>query len=248
MTKYKMTIAYDGTAYHGWQIQPDQATIQGVLEEVLFKITAHHIRIFGAGRTDAGVHAEGQVAHFETEQLMLTSQWRLAFNSRLPSDIRVQKVQEASDHFHARKSAISKIYRYSISFADVPSVFDRNRKLHIAHDLNIAKMRSAARHFIGKKDMSNFGVNPRRKDGKQDNPLKVIKKIRFAKKGDDLFIDIQASGFLYKMARRMVGTLMEVGRGKTHENAICELTRVGVQMQAGPTVLPHGLCLVKVMY
>ena len=248
MTKYKIILAYDGTNYHGWQIQPDRVTIQGVLEDALHRITVLKTRAFAAGRTDAGVHALGQVAHFEAKIDIKTDEWKKALNRYLPPDVRVLKVQKTNNSFHARKSAKSKWYRYTICLSEDLCVFDRNRKLLVGIPLHIRKMRQAAAQIIGKKDLSSFGVNPRRKDGKKDNPVKHFKRIKIWKKNGDLLIDLEASGFLYKMARSIVGTLLEVGKGKMPVSQLRDILQSKERRLAGPTVAPQGLCLMEVKY
>ncbi len=244
MRKLKILIEYEGTRYSGWQCQANGLAIQEVLQKTLKKITQEKKSVVASGRTDAGVHAEGQVAHFFTASRMNSREFLKAFNSLLPSDIVVKKVQEVDSKFHAQKSATQKTYRYTILNRDFPSALRGRQAHYIASPLNVSAMRRAAKYLVGKHDFSAFqGAG-----GKVNSTVREIDSLTIQKKDDWIHFNVVGNGFLKYMVRNIVGTLIQVGQ----EKITAEQTQVILQScdrtQAGPTAPARGLCLVAVKY
>ena len=244
MTMYKLTIEYDGTNYAGWQYQPNQATVQEAVEHTLSQITQTRIPIIAAGRTDAGVHAWGQVANFQSEKSLSTHEWIRALNGLLPTDIAVQQVEEVPDTFHARYSATGKIYEYRILQTAHRSALERYRLWHIPQALNIEAMKEGGVHFIGTHDYSSFQNSPT--DTK--NPVCSVESFTLTQEDLLLRIHVQADRFLKQMVRSMVGTLIEVGLGKRQASDIKKILESVDRRAAGKTAPPQGLYLAKVFY
>lgn len=244
MRKIKLLLEYEGTQYHGWQYQPNGLTIQEVLEERLSRITQQKTTVIGSGRTDSGVHAEGQVAHFATESAMTPRQFLKALNSLLPHDIVVKRVEEVDAAFHARKSATRKIYRYTLLNRDYPSALFCRQAHYVAQPLDVTAMRRAAQDFIGQHDFSAFqGAGC-----EAASPVREIFDLRVKKRKDWLQISFDGSGFLKHMVRNIVGTLIEVGHGRMEADAIPDILASRDRKNAGPTAPARGLCLVEVFY
>jgi tRNA pseudouridine38-40 synthase len=248
MRKFKITLAYEGTAYHGWQIQKGQVTIQEVVEKAVRSVTQEKVRVIGAGRTDAGVHALGQVAHFRSTTKLSPKRLKRAINSQLPSDIRIMRIQNAVQDFHAQYWAKSKIYRYQIWNDEVLPVFERLTFFHHPGFFNCGRMRRALRLLAGRHDFSSFSVNSHLKGRLKRNPVRRMSRVHLHKKGPCITIELEADGFLYKMVRSIVGTLMEVGEGKLSIEGFKKVLRGKDRTLAGKTAPPQGLCLVKVKY
>jgi tRNA pseudouridine38-40 synthase len=243
--KLKIIIEYDGSRYHGWQIQPNGITIQEVLQKTLDKITKEKITVFASGRTDSGVHAEGQVAHFSTSSIMTCKEFLMALNSLLPRDIVIRKVEEAADDFHAQYSAKRKSYRYTILSRDHPSAIKYGQYLYTQFPLNVDNMRQAARCLVGLHDFSAF----RARNCEGRSPIKELFRVDITQKPDGFInIDIEGSGFLKYMVRNLVGTLLLVGHGKMPAAEVESVLLSRDRQQAGPTAQSHGLCLVNVVY
>lgn len=245
MRTIKLTLEYDGTDYLGWQIQPHGKTIQGVLEDCLKQITGEEVHVIGSGRTDAGVHALAQVAHFKTKSPIEIHSLHRALNSLLPKDILIKKVEEVDPHFHARKKAMSKVYEYRILNRPLRSVFHRHYAWHIAQKLNREAMEKASSYLIGEHDFSSFQSTgtPTR-----SSIRKVLRAEWKRSRGGILCFEIEASGFLKQMVRTIVGTLVEVGKGKISPEEFKEILHSKDRRKAGPTAPPHGLFLKKVKY
>lgn len=251
MRNIRLKIEYDGTNYKGWQIQNKSKapaktpnTIQQAIQTVLSRILQENIKLIGSGRTDAGVHALGQVANFKTKSKMPASQIRRALNGLLPKDIVAAAAKEASLKFHSRFDAISKTYRYQILNREYPMVFKRLYQWYISYKLDPKPMQTAAKLLTGKKDFRSFQAS----DKKKRSSIRKIKKISIKKQGDIINIDIEADGFLYNMVRNIVGTLVEIGRGKIKPEDIRAIMDAKDRKAAGPTAPAKGLCLVKVRY
>jgi tRNA pseudouridine38-40 synthase len=242
MKTYRLTLGYDGTDFHGWQRQPDRRTVQGVLEESLLKITRKKIAVHGAGRTDAGVHARGQVASFRASLKFEEEELRRALNAVLDDDARIQELGQAEADFHARKSAKSKIYVYRIIHAQLINPFDFRYALHWPYPLRLQAMRTAAAGFVRKADFSAFSSN------RELNPVRSVLRSALRKTGDEIVFTVEANGFLRYMVRTLVGTLLEIGQGKYPPGRIEEIFRKKDRSLAGPTAPAKGLCLVKVLY
>ncbi len=238
----KITIEYDGTHFSGWQIQPNARTVQFEIEKALKEITGESIRINGAGRTDAGVHALGQTASFFTYSKISAEKFKDALNSLLPKDIAILKSELVAKDFHARKSAKGKHYRYVIFNRPVFSPINRNYAFCVAEKIDVLRMKKHAQYFVGLKDFSSFGSNAKRKD----DPLREIYSLKIRKEGYFIKIDVIGRSFLYKMVRGIAGTLLEIGRGK--EINLEEIFSKKNRIYAGPNLPPQGLYLVKVIY
>jgi tRNA pseudouridine38-40 synthase len=245
MRNIKLLIEYDGTNYRGWQVQPKGPTIQGILEEKLSLLTGERIRLSGSGRTDSGVHALGQVAHFRTQREMDIRTIQRALNSLLPPDIIIQRVEEVDEDFHARKHSKSKVYEYRILNRNLRSVFHRGYVWHIPQKLNLTEMKKATQDLVGEHDFSAFRTvgSPTR--------TTVRRVIRAEwKRGRDGLIrfEIEANGFLKQMVRSIVGTLVEIGRGKIRASDFRKIMNSEDRKEAGPTAPAQGLFLKEVKY
>ena len=244
MATIKLTIEYEGTAYAGWQRQPNQPTIQAVLEEALFRITQQHISAVGAGRTDSGVHALGQVVSFQSDKSLSVAQWAPALNSYLPKDITVISSERVSDDFHARFSAKGKIYEYRIIVQSSRPALDRHRAWHFPHPLDTDVMRQAMSHFLGTHDFTSF----RGQRSQTINPMCTISHLSLWSKSSFLTIRIEGDRFLKQMVRAIVGTLVEVGQHKRDPHTMQDILQAKNRRAAGRTAPPHGLYLVQVLY
>ncbi len=242
--KFKILIEYEGTRYHGWQVQPNGITIQEVLQNCLKKITKEKRSVVGSGRTDAGVHAEGQVAHFETTSKMTSQQFLMAFNSLLPHEIVIKQVTEVPATFHAQQSSVRKIYRYTILNRQFPSALQHDRCFFIQYHLDVEAMRQAKTYLEGKHDFTAF----RASNCEARNPVREINSIDIDQEGDFIIIHCDGNGFLKYMVRNIVGTLVMVGRNKMQPEQIKTILESRDRKNAGPTARPYGLCLVKVFY
>jgi tRNA pseudouridine38-40 synthase len=244
MRNLKLTIQYDGTEYAGWQSQRNARAIQDVIEDALKAILGEKVRLVGAGRTDAGVHAAGQVANFKTTSPLDAQSIKNALNSTLPDDIRVSRIKDVPRGFNAMLDARSKVYRYTIVTDDILDPLIRNYALRATHDLDLALMRRAARHLIGRHDFTSFQTKG---DGKAD-VVKRVKRIGVKNRGKTIYIEVEADAFLRNMVRNIVGTLMEAGRGKFKPADVRSALLARDRKVAGPTAPAKGLCLVAVNY
>jgi tRNA pseudouridine38-40 synthase len=242
LKNYRIEISYDGTDYHGWQRQPRKRTIQGRLERALTKIAKKHIPVVGAGRTDAGVHALAQVASFKADLTLTEEELLRAMNSLLPLDIRIISLQKMKKDFHARKMALSKIYQYRIVNTKSISPFLIRYALHWPYRLDMEGMKSACVKFIREADFSPFSSN------RLLHPVRNVIRSEIKKKGGEIMYTVEANGFLRYMVRTMVGTLLEIGRGRRPPDIIDELFEGGKRTLDSPTAEPQGLCLIKVCY
>jgi tRNA pseudouridine38-40 synthase len=242
MDNYKLVLSYDGTDFHGWQRQPNKRTVQGALEEALFRLTGKKITVVGAGRTDAGVHAQGQVANFKAILKLDKEELLRALNSLLPVDVHIPSLEKTDLNFDARKMAKSKIYEYRVFNSRNISPFVQRYVLYYPHRLNIRSMRHASLLFIREADFTAFSSN------RLLHPRRKVLASEIKKKGDEIIYRIEANGFLRYMVRTIVGTLLEVGRGKIPPERIEELFQEKKRTLASPTAPAKGLCLVKVNY
>jgi len=238
----KLLISYDGTEYHGWQRQPGRVTIQGKIEEALMRILGERISLQAAGRTDAGVHALAQVANFRANCRLTDLELVRALNAMLPYDIRIMAAERVPFHFHARKSAKSKVYRYRIKTSAIISPFDYRYVLHYPYPLDVEAMQRAASRFEREDDFSAFSSN------KYRNPVRKVFRATLEKTEDELVFTIEANGFLRYMVRTIVGTLIMVGRGKLKPEDIEILFQEKKRTTSSPTAPAKGLCLVRVNY
>ena len=248
MRSILLTIAYDGTAYAGWQVQPGQRTIQAELEQALVRITGETVRVTASGRTDAGVHALGQVVGFQTSGTMSPDVFQRALNAELPEDIAVVSAAEAVPDFHPIRDSVSKRYRYLIDDGPVRDVFSRRYSWHYRRRLDEAAMAAAAAHLLGCHDFPSFETaGAERQDSIRNiSHLSVIRGCD--EQRNQITIEVEADGFLYNMVRAIVGTLVEVGRGAQRPDWVQPVLEAADRSQAGPTAPPQGLFLLWVKY
>jgi len=240
-----LIIEYDGSNYLGWQIQPKGHTIQGVIQDRLKRLTGEPLQLIGSGRTDAGVHALGQVAHFKTESRMDANTFQRALNSLLPEDIVIRRAEEVEADFHARRSAKSKIYEYRILNRSTPPAVDRQYVWHVPQKLNLDEMKKATHNLVGEHDFSAF----RSVGSSTRSSVRNILRADWKRgKGGLLRFEIEASGFLKQMVRAIVGTLVEVGRGKISAQEFKKILDSKDRKEAGPTAPAQGLFLKEVRY
>lgn len=239
---YHILISYDGTDYFGWQRQPNKKTIQGLIENALAKIASRPIQVMGSGRTDAGVHALAQSAHFKAHLSLDDKELFQALNGNLPKDIRITSLQKAAPDFHARKSAKSKTYQYRIVQSTSISPFLLRYALHWPSLLDMKKMKDAAALFVREDDFTPFSSN------RLLNPVRTVTHSEIIKKNDEIIYTVEAQGFLRYMVRSIMGTLLEVGKGKIPPQAIEDLFKRKTRTLSSPTAPPQGLCLIKVIY
>lgn len=251
-----MTIAYDGTYYSGWQRQRDKRTIQGTIENQIRKITGEtQLKIYGSGRTDAGVHALGQVANFFTESSIPIDKWSIILNQQLPWDIRILSTQKVNLSFHARYSARSKIYRYCIinrlnrlDNLTARDAFLKNYYYYYDRKLNIKQMRKAACFLTGYHDFSALSCFNHRKGKIMENSTRNIKNISIIKKDELVTFYVEADAFLYKMVRLIIGTLLEFSSDQQKSEEILKIFSHKDSQKSGKVVPANGLYLVKVKY
>ncbi|MFZ0334955.1 MAG: tRNA pseudouridine(38-40) synthase TruA [Candidatus Acidiferrales bacterium] len=251
MRNIKLTLAYDGVKFHGWQIQPGVATIQGSLTDVVRKITQEPVTIHGASRTDAGVHALGQVASFKTRSALTAEELRRALNALLPPAIRVVAAEEMGPDFHARWRAMEKTYHYRIFRGAVVSPFEYRRVLHYPYPLNEETMAAAAKCFVGEHDFTSFTASSGSEETDKDrSPVRMICRSELERRAEEQEIVYIVTGksFLRYMVRKIVGTLLEVGRGKLGVEEIPELFEARDRSRSGATAPPEGLYLVSLKY
>ncbi len=242
---YKLTIAYDGSRYDGWQKQGNtDNTIQGKLEAVLGRLAGQSVEVHGAGRTDAGVHALGQVASVKLPGDMPAGEIMRYVNQYLPEDIAVTAAETTPERFHARLSAKGKCYRYSIRVGSVPDVFRRKYQHRVEETLDIGAMEKAARAFVGEHDFRAFCSNKRYKK----STVRTIHSIDIVVEGADMSISYRGDGFLYNMVRILTGTLLEVGLGQRRPEDMAAILASLDRQMAGKTAPAQGLCLMEVEY
>ena len=241
---YKLTVAYDGSRYYGWEHQPDKPTIQGKLEDVLCRMTDAPVDVIGAGRTDAGVHAKAMTASAVLDTALSPEDIRDYMNRYLPDDICVREVRAASERFHARYKAVGKTYCYTCYVGALKPVFDRKYVLTLDGVPDVAAMQRAAALLVGEHDFKSFCGNPKMKK----STVRLVDSIEIVQKRDYLYLNFHGTGFLQNMVRILVGTLLEVGFGKRPAEQMPAILEARDRTQAGYTVPPQGLCLVKVDY
>ena len=245
MQNMKMIIEYDGSNYSGWQVQKNTPmTIQGKLETALKKINKKEIRVHGAGRTDAGVHALGQVANCTLLVDIPSQRFPAAINRLLPGDIVCQKAEKVDIDFHSRYDSKGKKYRYRIYNNKLPSVFIRNYAYHYIHKLNLILIKEALEQFVGTHDFSSFQSAA----CTNQNTIKTIESIEISQKDEEIWIDIKGNGFLYNMIRIIVGTLIELSEGKIQLEELKDIFDAKDRHQAGFTAPANGLTLLEVYY
>lgn len=242
--KYRGIVQYVGTRYRGWQIQKNRTTVQGVIRDALTRLAGEPVSLTGASRTDSGVHALGQVVHFVFPPKQTIKDLGTALNALLPDDIRVEQLRVAKKDFHARKHALKKRYEYRIYNGPVLSPFLFRRALHIRSQLNLEAMRDAAADFIGTHDFTGFAAS----STESLSRTRTVLVAELTKRGALITFRIEADGFLHHMIRNMVGTLLEIGRGKRPVSDVRRILEAKDRRQAGRTAPPDGLFLVKIWY
>lgn len=243
---YKITIMYDGSRYKGWQnLKSTDQTIQGKLQELLQRQVGYPVEVIGSGRTDAGVHAIGQVANFHLKEDYSCEEIKRMFDTYLPEDIAVTRVEKVGARFHSRFSATKKCYRYRIHTAPASNVFERKFVYHLIEDLNVEAMKEAAGYLVGEHDFMSFCNNKKMKK----STIRRIDSITIdTKENGEIVIDYVGNGFLQNMVRILTGTLIEVGRGERSAESMSRLLEAKNRELAGYTVPPQGLCLLWVNY
>ena len=242
---YKLTIQYDGSRYDGWQKQGNtDNTIQGKLESVLSRLAEEPVEVHGAGRTDAGVHAEGQVASVKLPGNHPAAEVMRYLNQYLPEDVAVVVAEEADDRFHARLNATGKVYRYDLRLGDTPDVFRRKYQYRVEEPLDVEAMRQAAALLTGTHDYRAFCANKRYKK----STVRTVREIHIEVKDADMTITYHGDGFLYNMVRILTGTLLEVGQGLRQPEEMAEILASLDRARAGKTAPAQGLTLLKVEY
>lgn len=244
MRRIRLTVAYEGTAYVGWQRQPNGMSIQQRLEEAILELSGTVHGLHSSGRTDAGVHARGMVCHFDTNSRLPLKAWRDGLNSKLPDDIAVREAAEATEDFHARFSATGKHYRYRILSSRTRSPLERLIAWHVRNPLNLPAMQSAARLFIGEHDFAGF----RTSGCAARTTVRQVFEVSIKTHGELIEIDVKGSGFLKNMIRMMVGTLVEIGLGRRPATDIATLLDTPGEAPPALTAPAHGLCLMEVYY
>lgn len=243
-TKYALGIEYDGSCYYGWQRQQDVKSIQQCLEQALSKVANQVISVFCAGRTDTGVHATGQVVHFETDAIRKDVAWTMGVNANLPADIAVRWVKQVDDSFHARFSATARRYRYIIyNHRYRPAILGRG-VTHFHLPLDADCMHRAGQYLLGENDFTSFRVV----QCQSKSPWRNVKHLNVTRKGSYIIVDIKANAFVHHMVRNIVGSLLEVGCGNQQEKWIAELLSAKDRNLAAATAKAEGLYLVSVDY
>jgi tRNA pseudouridine38-40 synthase len=244
LKRYKLLIAYDGSGFHGWQKQeppdaPALRTVQGVLYDTLVRVLRQPIKLIGASRTDAGVHARGQVAHFDAVSPVPFERIALAVNSRLPEDIEVRGVEVVDPTFDAIKDAVTKQYTYAIHNSDYRPLTLRHTVYHCWYELGIDRMNDASARLVGEHDFEGFCAAGHGRE----STVRTIHRCDVQREGDRVVITVEGNGFLWNMVRIIAGTLVEVGRGRFEPERIDEILETTDRQRAGPTLPPQALCL-----
>jgi len=244
---WRATISYDGTDFSGWQVQAGRRTVQGVLQEALSAVLGAPVSVVAAGRTDAGVHAEGQVVSFRAATGIPPEGIAGAANSLLPEDVSILDLRPAPASFHATFGAVGKVYRYEILSGRTRLPLRRRTSWRVASPLDLRRMRKAAALLVGRRDFRSFRTNPGIEDDR-GSTVRHLRRLDIRRSGDRILLEFEGDGFLYNMVRAMVGTLVQVGRGTWTPERVGEALRAKDRRAGGPTAPPQGLTLVSVRY
>lgn len=244
MRNIKLTIEYDGKDFNGWQKQPNKLNIQGEIERAIYNITKEEVDLIGSGRTDAGVHALGQVANFKTNSQISIEKLPLAINSQLKNSIVIKEAEEVNERFHSRYNAKRKTYRYIINNSKCGTAIYRNLEYSYPFKLDAEKMKQASKYFEGEHDFKAFKSS----GTSSKNSVRTIYKAIVKQEGEKIIIELTGNGFLYNMVRIISGTLLDVGLGKIQPEEIPEVIESKDRQRAGKTLPAHGLYLVEVKY
>ncbi|WP_188207979.1 tRNA pseudouridine(38-40) synthase TruA [Alkalibacillus aidingensis] len=245
MERIKITFAYDGTYFSGYQVQLEKRTVQLVIEKALAKMHGEEVRIYSSGRTDAGVHAYGQVIHFNSPLSLDRNAWHRALETLLPNDIQIQRVEKVDDNFHARKSAKGKTYRYIVLNDHEYDLFQRLYEWHVKKPLNVEKIQEAAQLLVGRHDFTAFSAS---KSNVKGDKTRTIYSLDVWQEGKRVIFQVRGDGFLTHMVRIIVGTLVEIGLGKRNSSCIKDGLETFNRQVVGMTAPGHGLCLWEVNY
>lgn len=237
-------VSYDGTAFSGFQSQPYGRTVQVEIEKAINHLTGESLIITASGRTDAGVHAMGQIFNFHTASSIPTERWAIALNTRLPKDIIILEVWDVPEGFHSRRSAKRKTYRYSIDIGKFPDVFSRAYRFHHPTPLNLEAMQEGLAHLVGRHDFTSFTSIRSTKP----HHVRTVYEAELMQDGMVIHMTITGNGFLYNMVRVIMGTLLQVGEGKREPGDMKRILEGKSRALAGPTAMPHGLMLMDVEY
>ena len=244
MKRILLRVAYDGTDFHGWQVQPGVRTVEGELSRTLSELTKEEITVIGASRTDAGVHALGNIAVFDTDSTIPPERFSYALNTLLPEDVKVVCSKEVAEDFHPRKVNCRKIYEYRISLGEFPNPLLRRNSWYVPYSLDTEAMNSAAQVLVGEHDFAGFcSVHTQ-----AESTVRTVYSIDVEPVGGEIVIRICGNGFLYNMVRIIAGTLVEVGSGKRDEAWVREALESADRTKSGPTAHPQGLTLVEILY
>jgi tRNA pseudouridine38-40 synthase len=244
---HQMIIAYDGSFYSGWQIQSNAVSIQSLLEEAIKVIAREEVRVIGSGRTDSGVHAMGQAAHFYTHAPLDYFKFLKSLNGLLPKDIRVKSIKEAPLNFHAQHAAKGKIYHYRFCTEAVQSPFQRLYQYHLYEKIDLNILVEAANLLLGTHDFTSF-ANEAHTGSAAKDPIRTLKRIDLVQEAEGWRLEFEGDGFLYKMVRNIVGTLFEVASGKRNASDILSILKAKDRKLAGQSAPSHGLVLIEVIY
>lgn len=242
---YKITLAYDGTNYSGWQVQANSTAIQPLVQKALETVLRHPIELSGSGRTDAGVHAQAQTAHFSSDLTIDSSRLRLSLNALLPPDIRIFQIESVQDNFHARYSAKGKIYHYHLHLDPVMDPFVRLYRHHVFGHFDLEYLKQGAAYLVGTHDFTSFA---NQRGVPCTDTIRTLKRIDAVQQKGGIRLEFEGDGFLYKMVRNIVGTLLDVAAHKTEPAEIAEILNAKDRRKAGGSAPPQGLFLVQVLY
>lgn len=247
MSKYKIVIAYDGTEYGGWQVQKNSTSIQSLIQKALSTIARAPVGLTGSGRTDAGVHAMGQVAHFELPELLDISKTLHSLNGILPKEIRILSLEPVPDTFHARYSAQAKIYHYRLHLSKNPNPFDHRYAYYVPHSVDLNVLKEAASHFVGTHDFTSYANAPNQGSVAKGG-VRTLYRLDIVPEENGVRLEFEGNGFLYKMVRNITGTLLDVCAGKIPMDTLDSIFSAKDRRKAGRTAPAHGLYLFQVKY
>lgn len=247
MPRYKLTISYDGTNYAGWQVQNNALSIQLIIQKALQTVLREPVDLTGSGRTDAGVHALGQVAHFDSNIPFECRRLMFSLNALLPKEIRILKAEEVSDTFHARYSASSKIYHYHLHLDRVANPFSRLYSYHVVVPTDVHLMQKAIPLFLGTHDFTSFANQPHRGTASYD-PVRTLFRLDAIEQKGGIRLEFEGDGFLYRMVRNITGILLDIGAKRVHPEEIPLILEAKDRKMAGSSAPPQGLFLIQVNY
>lgn len=247
MARYKIVISYDGTHFAGWQVQDNALAIQPIIQKAIETALRHKIELTGSGRTDAGVHALGQVAHFDSDLPFESKRLIFSLNALLPKEIRILALENTSPSFHARYSATSKVYHYHLHLDRIANPFSRLYSHHVVVPVSLDLIQRAIPNFLGTHDFTSFANQPHRGTASYD-PVRTMLKLEAVSQKGGIRLEFEADGFLYKMVRNITGTLLDIGAGKIPPEAIPKILEAKDRKKAGSSAPPQGLFLMQVHY